>query len=134
MKFYFASAYHLPHHDNGGAAFAERVIPLIEAATGDRCTSKWPFDFRHGQTWFARQAAETDLEGIREADYVIFAPTTRTARGTHVELGYALALGKPVYGWRPDGIEGTAFDSFVPPVDARVRAVLEAAFKEDGTA
>lgn len=115
-KFYFASAYHLPGIDKGGADVAATVIKQIEAATGWKCTSHWPFDFRHGEAWFAKKAAETDLQDIRDADILIFAPTTGTSRGTHVELGFALALGKKVYGWRPKGIEGTAFDTQCEPL------------------
>lgn len=45
-------------------------------------------------------AAQRDLQDIREADFVLFftdPPGQSTSRGgRHTELGYALALGKPV--------------------------------------
>lgn len=129
-RFYFASAYHLPHKENGGADLAARVIREIEEATGWQCTSHWPFDFRHGETWYADVAAQTDLADIRASDILIFAPTTGTSRGTHVELGYALALGKSVIGWRPAGIDGTAFDTQVTPVPEVIAKILERALAE----
>lgn len=123
--FYFASAYHLPGKSGGGAALVAKLIGKIEKATGWKCTSHWPFDWKHGETWFAQKAAETDLKDIRSSDILIFAPTTGTSRGTHVELGYALALGKPIYGWRPKGIEGTAFDSQVLPIPRVIAEIIE---------
>lgn len=123
-RFYFASAYHLPGRPNGGSDPAAAVIRDIEQATGWECTSHWPADFRHGETWYARVAAETDLADIRAADVLIFAPTTPTSRGTHVELGYALAFGKRILGWRPPGVEGTAFDTLVEPLPEEIAALV----------
>lgn len=124
-KFYLASAYHLPCCPAAGADVAKKAEAKISAITGWEPTAHWHTDFRHGETWYARVAAETDLADIRRADVVIFAPTTRTSRGTHVELGFALALGKKVYGWRPRGIEGTAFDTQFEPVPGSIADALE---------
>lgn len=123
--FYFASAYNFPGKPGEGAAVAGRIIKAICEATGWECTSHWPFDWKHGETFYAKQAAETDLADIRAADMLIFAPTTTTSRGTHVELGYALALGKQIYGWRPAGIEGTAFDSQVTALPPEIAQFIE---------
>lgn len=126
--FYWASAYNLPGRPAAGADFAVKAIALVEELTGDKCTAHWPTDQRHGEKWYAKQAAVVDLADVARADYLIFAPLTGTSRGTHVELGYAMALGKPVYGWRPDGIEGTAFDALVTPLKWNVADAIAVEF------
>ena len=49
-----------------------------------------------------KQMATIDMQGVREADAVVF--VAPGARGSHAELGAALALGLPVivYARRPD--------------------------------
>lgn len=124
--FYYASSYHLPGVVGGGALVAERAIPRIEAATGWKCTSKWPFDFRHGEPWYAKQAAETDFQSVKDADAVLFLPLTKTSRGTHVELGMAIALGKTRYGWRFEPTDdGTAFDAFCERLPHNICQIVE---------
>lgn len=125
QKFYLASAYHLPCCRAAGADVAKKAEAKIAGITGWEPTAHWHTDFRHGETWYAEVAAETDLADIRRSDIVIFAPTTATSRGTHVELGFALALGKKVYGWRPRGIEGTAFDTQFETVPDSIADALE---------
>ncbi len=124
VRFYLASAYHLPCCRNAGADVAKKAEARIAAITGWEPTAHWHTDFRHGETWYAEIAASTDLADIRRADVLIFAPLTGTSRGTHVELGYALALGKRVIGWRPGKIEGTAFDTQVEPVPGGISDIL----------
>ncbi|HEV2316233.1 MAG TPA: nucleoside 2-deoxyribosyltransferase [Thermoplasmata archaeon] len=123
-RFYLASAYHLPCCRNAGADLAKKIETEIALATGWEPTAHWHTDFRHGETWYAGQAAATDLEDIRRADILIFAPLTETSRGTHVELGFALALGKRVLGWRPEHIEGTAFDTQTERVPGAIERIL----------
>lgn len=130
MRFYLASAYHLPRRPNAGADLAANIIRAIVDEIGWVSTAHWPFDFRHGETWYAKVAAETDLADIDSASVVLFVPTTATSRGTHVELGYALAREKIVYGWRPDGIEGTAFDTQTQPLPTPIRRIIEREYRK----
>lgn len=130
-RFYYASSYHLPGIVGGGAEVARLAIPWLEDFYGAKCTSKWPFDFAHGEPWYAKQAAETDVQSVKDADFVLFLPLTKTSRGTHVEMGMAIALGKPVYGQRfAEGDDGTAFDALGEGLPPRAEAIVLEALAE----
>lgn len=96
MKLYLAS----------GLGNADKVKELAEYATklGHTLTYAW---WEHGsvQDQGAERIAEVgnaELKGVREADVVLI--LLPGARGTHVELGAALAFDKPtfIYGDRYD--------------------------------
>lgn len=95
----------------GGCDFAKELAREIEKLTGDKCISRWHHSEAHESQEFKLTIAITDIIDITQSDYVLLAPLTKTARGTHVEMGLALALDKPVYLYRPKGIDGTGFDS-----------------------
>lgn len=109
--FYVGMNYH-----DGGAAIARSLIKRLEQETGDRCTSRWPYSKSHVLQGIRASIALTDMLDLAQADYVILVPLTGTARGVHVEMGAAYGLDKPVYLFRPDGLEGTAFDAFCLPM------------------
>lgn len=110
--FYYGSNFNL-----GGTPrvdVARAVIATLERVTGWKCTSRWPWSPHHGGQSFGSTReimALTDLTDIARADNVILLPLNGTARGCHVEMGAALAWDKPTYLWRPNGEEGTSFDS-----------------------
>jgi len=106
MKFYLAMNY-----SDGGIEIAKKLAPELEKLTGDQCTSRWHHSEAHEPPEFRKTVACTDVADIARADYVIIAPLTKTSRGSHVEMGLALGLDKPVYLYRPDGIKGTGFDA-----------------------
>lgn len=99
------------NYNGGGIQIAKQLAPELERLTGHQCTSRWIWSEAHESKDFRLTIATTDLADIARADYVILAPLTETSRGCHVELGLALGLDKPVYLYRPDGIDGTGFDS-----------------------
>lgn len=103
------------NYNGGGIEIAKMLAPELEALTGDQCTSRWHHSEAHKHREFRLTIASTDLSDIARADYVILGPLTGTARGVHVELGLAIGLDKPVYLYRPAGIEGTGFDSLCIP-------------------
>jgi nucleoside 2-deoxyribosyltransferase len=109
-KFYLGMNY-----NGGGIEIAKKLAPRLESLTGHQCTSRWHHSEAHEHREFRLTIATTDLADIARADYVILAPLTETSRGCHVELGLALGLDKPVYLYRPDGINGTGFDSLCLP-------------------
>jgi nucleoside 2-deoxyribosyltransferase len=127
--FYLASSFHLPSAQNGGQTLARALVLALEKVTGDRCTSRWIFVAYHSEGWFAKQAAVADMIDLARADYVIVVPQTKTSRGTHVEMGLALALDKPTYLWRPPGIEGVAFDQLCLELPEEWRATIEDVFR-----
>ena len=96
---------------NGGIQIAKKLAPELEKLTSDRCTSRWHHSEAHKHIMFRKTIVCTDVADIARADYVIIAPLTKTSRGSHVEMGLALGLDKPVYLYRPDGIDGTGFDA-----------------------
>jgi nucleoside 2-deoxyribosyltransferase len=106
MKFYLAMNY-----SNGGIQTAKKLAPELEKLTGDQCTSRWHHSEAHEHHEFRKTIACTDVSDVARADYVIVAPLTETSRGSHVEMGLALGLDKPVYLYRPEGMSGTGFDS-----------------------
>jgi nucleoside 2-deoxyribosyltransferase len=69
---------------------------------GHRITYDWT---KHGPVWSegadrCRQVALFERRGVEEADYVVV--LLPGGRGTHVELGIALATGKRVVIWSAD--------------------------------
>src|SRR5437870_7533236 len=110
MKFYLGM-----NCNGGGIKVAKLLAPELEKLTGDQCTSRWMHSEAHEKREFRLTIASTDLSDISRADYVILAPLTETSRGCHVEMGLAIGLDKPVYLYRPDGIDGTGFDSLCLP-------------------
>ena len=95
LRFYLAST--LPNH-----AAADLVADvLIEA--GHQQTYRWS---KHGPAGHLGAeglgaVAAAEVEGVAAADVVIV--LLPGGRGTHAELGMALALGKPVVLWDPSG-------------------------------
>lgn len=78
------------------------VRDLLHSYTRHRITYDWT---AHGSVWQAgaekiREVAQLEKRGVAEADYVIV--LLPGGRGTHAELGMALALGKPVLMYSPD--------------------------------
>lgn len=73
-----------------------------------------------------RERGEADLRGVREADllYVILPG----GRGTHVELGLALAWGKQVILWTPEGASEGEYPCvfhYLPSINRQWHATLE---------
>jgi hypothetical protein len=120
--------------DGIGIERARRVRDAIERVTGDTCTSRWidhPFQNRDE---FLLTVAVTDICDVAAADYVVVLPLTVTCRGTHVEMGLALAWGKPTYLYIPRGRDPMAFDKLClkPPMlmqEAIERALAQEAGK-----
>ena len=110
MKFYLGMNY-----NGGGIKVAKLLAPELEKLTGDQCTSRWHHSEPHEKKEFRLTIATTDISDIARANYAILAPLTETSRGCHVEMGLAIGLDKPVYLYRPDGIDGTGFDSLCLP-------------------
>lgn len=106
MKFYLAMSY-----SNGGIDVAKRLAPELEKMTGDKCTSRWHHSEAHEHHEFRRTIACTDVADVAQADYVIAAPLNKASKGTHVEIGLALGLDKPVYLFRPKENDGCGFDT-----------------------
>lgn len=123
--FYLGMNYHAK-----GAPIARLLIPKLEAATGDRCTARWPYSPSHRLQGIRASIALTDVQDVARSDYVILAPLTMTARGCHVEMGLAFGLDKPCYLYRPDGVEGTAFDALCLPMPGGWRVLIEEAIRE----
>lgn len=123
--FYLGMNYH-----EGGGAIARLLIPRLEAATGDRCTARWPYSPSHRLQGIRASIALTDVQDVARSDYVILAPLTKTSRGCHVEMGIAFGLDKPCYLHRPDGLEGTAFDALCLPMPAAWKALIDQAIAE----
>lgn len=85
MKFYLATGL------NSASNFIEQLETL-----GHQCTYNWTkniVDIRASTTQL-KAIANIELLAIKDADLFIFLPTK--GRGSHVELGYALALNKPI--------------------------------------
>lgn len=80
------------------------ILALILEAAGLEVTSRWIRAKNEPITWLSqerrRECSVMDLEDIRAADvFVIVNPAAFAEKGTggrHVELGYALGIGKPV--------------------------------------
>ena len=84
-----------------GPTLVKDIVDLLEAA-GFACTQRWwteePAATASG--WAA--VADRDLRGVATADVVLVLATQgREGMGMWVEMGYALALGKPVLLWAP---------------------------------
>ena len=80
---------------------AKRVAFLLRGA-GHTITSKWlDEEFRRTRTYTSderRQLAQMDIDDVRASDaLVLLAAPYRVPGGKFVEVGAALALGKPVY-------------------------------------
>jgi nucleoside 2-deoxyribosyltransferase len=99
------------NYSNGGIKVAKKLAPKLELLTGDQCTSRWHHSEEHEYKEFRKTIACTDVSDVARADYVICCPLTETSRGSHVEMGLGLGLDKPVYLYRPEGMDGTGFDS-----------------------
>lgn len=87
-------------------AEAHRALREQLEQGGHRITYDWT---QHGSAQAEeearqREVAEAELDGVRRADVVIV--LLPGGRGTHTELGFALALGKPVL------IHGTTAEAF----------------------
>lgn len=92
MKFYIASKLE-------NAATVSYLAAVLKEKFGWEHTYDWTV---HGSVQGEGEArltevAEYELNGVRKADIVIV--LLPGGRGTHVELGAALALGKRVYIW-----------------------------------
>lgn len=135
--FYLASSINTPDNPRGGGslATAQRLAYFIEGVTGDRCIARWPFHKLQNQDHFLPLMAVVNLEDIAQADYVVVVPLTSSSRGCHVELGMALAMGKPTYLYRPPGQDEVAFDQLCmkPPADM-LKAIKEVLFSDPGDA
>lgn len=119
-KFYLGMNY-----NGGGIEIARQLAPMLELMTGDKCVSRWFHSEAHKHGEFRRTIACSDVADIAQSDYVVLAPLSRTSRGTHVEMGLALGLDKPVYLYRPDGIDGVGFDALCIPWRPDWIAVLD---------
>ena len=123
------------NYNEGGIETAKKLIPTLEALTGHQCTSRWVWSEAHESHEFRLTIGCTDLSDIARADYVVLAPLTTTSRGCHVELGLGIGLDKPVYLYRPDGIDGTGFDSLClkwrPEWIKAIEAILNQPQKEN---
>lgn len=93
MKFYVAAPWQLLEN----ARDLRRILlaakmPLLE------CTARWLDE--QADTQATRAHAEMDLEDVKAADVVVFLNPwqfkTSGTGGRHVEVGYALAHGKPI--------------------------------------
>ena len=109
-KFYLGMNY-----NGGGIELAKKLAPQLEILTGDQCTSRWHHSEAHEHKEFRKTISYTDIADVARADYVIIAALTGTSRGAHFEMGLAVGLDKPVYLYRPEGIDGTAFDECTLP-------------------
>lgn len=86
MKVYVAGSW--DDRWNGPYFVADRLKQY-----GFEITYEWWFDNECGPDKAAR-----DLQGVRDADILVAVMYPwNTYRGTYVEIGYALALGKQVY-------------------------------------
>lgn len=96
MKFYLATSL-------GACARAELVANHLTFEAGHQPTYAWWKHGAIGNEGEARliQVAQLELAGVRDADVVIV--LLPGGRGTHAELGMALALNKPVIVWDPTG-------------------------------
>ena len=87
-KYYLAA----PYDCRGRAADAARLVSEI---SGWRCTSSWIDGNHPGST--RREQAENDLRDVRAAAAVVlWLPKASTSGGLWFEMGYAVAMGKPV--------------------------------------
>lgn len=99
MKVYVAGA-----ATHGLSREFQGLVGFLRDVLGHEITHEW---------WLSEEKtaeqALRDLQGVQEADAVIavFTHDDYPYRGTWVEVGYALALGKPVY------IVGTAGDQCI---------------------
>lgn len=130
LRFYLGTNYNIPGHPGGGCALARKLIRAMEGATGDHCTSRWPYSAAHVTQGNRLTISITDIIDISSSDYVILIPLTPTARGCHVELGLSLGLDKPTFLYRPNGEEGTGFDSVAKPCPPEWRRVIDDVLKE----
>lgn len=94
MKYYIATRLenHAAHND-----VRDRLTTLGHALTYDWTT--------HGPVWRSgveviRQTEAKERQGIIDADFIVV--LLPGGRGTHVELGFALALEKPIILWAAD--------------------------------
>lgn len=74
-----------------------RRVQADLAALGHACTYDWT---THGPVWAdglvrLREVASAELAGVRQANYVVV--LLPGGRGTHTELGAALAYGRRIY-------------------------------------
>jgi nucleoside 2-deoxyribosyltransferase len=90
-KFYLATA-------KDRAARAEKLLEALKSRGGER-TFTWAGEDKAGAEEYP-ELALAELAGIREADVLIV--LLPGGYGTHVEIGAALALGKPVILHAPD--------------------------------
>ena len=104
---------------------AGQIAEKIRAATGWKCRARWLFG-KHDVLIHSdddERFAKEDLEDVRNSDVLVHiaAEGMRThSGGRHVELGYALALGKHVV---HIGQQENIFHSIVP-VFSNVKAFL----------
>ena len=113
--------------DGEGLLRARRVRDALELLTGDSCTSRWIDHPFQNQDAYLKTVAVTDICDVAMADYVIVLPLTTTCRGTHVEMGLALAWGKPTYLYVPSGRDPMAFDELCLKLPEPWRFVIEEA-------
>lgn len=124
-KFYMAASFNLPNNPNGGAILARTVARKIEELSKAHCVSRWFYHLYLENSSFYT-AAVADIIDISSADFVVVLPLTKTSRGTHVELGIALALAKPVYLYSPPDRSPTSFDMLCQTMPKEWRDAIDA--------
>jgi hypothetical protein len=122
LKFYIASGL-----ENGSNGVYARVKEIVERL-GHVVTYDWSV---HGAVWSEgveriREVAIDEMCGVYEADVVLV--VLPGGRGTHVELGMALAWNKPVILWSADGTQFTADPSTCAFYHFPPRPVYEVAY------
>jgi hypothetical protein len=111
--------------DGRGIEQARKVRDALEAATGDRCISRWIDHPFQNQDPFLRTMAVTDIVDLGMADYAILLPLTVTCRGTHFEMGAAVMAGKPTYLYVASKRDPMAFDQLCLPFPVKWAVAIE---------
>lgn len=131
-SFYLAMNFNFPGKDGEGAKLAVKLKSELERETGMFCTSRWMLHAHHGKDGYGRIVALTDLMDVARAECLIAIPLTKTARGTHIEIGAALGLDKPVFLYSPKGRSPTAFDSLCLDLPADWKETIQTVLKRSG--
>jgi len=114
VKFYIASGLE-------NAALVSRLASVLRF-WGWQHTYDWTTcgSVRHGEEAWLTEIAEKEIQGVRDADILIVLLPGH--RGTHVELGAALALAKTVFIWAEtdDAFDERACNFYYSPNVTRV--------------
>ena len=129
-SFYLATSFDLPDEPEGGLRRGRLIAAALTELLDARCTSRWLHSYVHLLHGFGRTAALTDVVDVAQADVLVAVPQSPTSRGTHVEIGMALALDKPVFLYRVRGRDPTAFDHLCLEPTAPMRRVIAAALRK----